>query len=151
MDKLARYKLDKAFTDGVVIRLDDAPDVEFLVRLPSQYNRGYTQSLYGGMKFDIDGEGNVKPGGGLMEARFAQEDAFLSSCLLSIDGEAVPDSFGTDYPIALQELMTKATDLANAIEERVGDSVKKSSASSTGKSAGQGEKVSTAGLKKAAG
>lgn len=151
MKGLDRYKLDKAFTDGVVIRLDDAPDVEFLVRLPSQYNRGYTQSLYGGMKFDIDGEGNVKPGGGLMEARFAQEDAFLSSCLLSIDGDDVPESFGTEYPIALQELMTKATELASAIEERVGESVKKSSASSTGSADGQDAKGSTAGLKKAAG
>ena len=44
MNKLASYKLDKAFTDGVDIYLDAAPDCAFRVRLPSQYNRVYTQA-----------------------------------------------------------------------------------------------------------
>ena len=151
MDKLSRYKLDKGFTDGVDIILDNAPDVTFRVRLPSQYNRGYTQALYGGMEWSIGDDGSVKPGGSLMSARYAQEDAFLAHCLLAIDGEPVPAGFRDDYPSALSELMEKATELANAIEEKVTESVKKSPTSSTGKGSGQGVKGSTMSLTSAAG
>lgn len=147
MKGLEKYKLDKAFTKGTIIYLDSAPHVEFLVKLPSPYNRGYTQGLYGAMDFSIDGEGEVKAGGGLISAKYAQEDAFLDHCLVSIDGEPVPKEFSVEYPEALQELMSKATELANAITERVDDSVKKSSASSDGSETGEAKKSSMPTLK----
>jgi len=133
---LEKYKLDKAFTDGVDIYLDAAPDVVFRVRLPSQYNRAYSQALYGAMDWSVGDDGQVKPGGSLLTTRYAQEDAFIEHCLLSQDGEPVPESFRTDYPLALAELMEKAAELANDIQERVADTVKKSSASSTGSADG---------------
>ena len=132
MDKLGKYKLDKSFTDGVLIRLDDAPDVEFMVRLPSQYNRAYTQALYGAMDWSVGDDGKVNTGGNLMDTRYSQLDAFLAHCLLTMDGEPIPDNFATEYPEALDELMTKANELANAISERVDDSVKKSLGSASG-------------------
>ncbi len=150
MKGLKAYKLDKAFTDGVVIRLEDAPDVAFLVRLPSGYNRAYTQAVYGGMRFDLDDEGNVKPGGSLLETKYAQEDAFMEHCLVSIDGEPVPDNFAVDYPRALQELMSKAQELANALDEQVDDAVKKSPATSNGSTDGEVKKSSMQHLQSAA-
>jgi len=151
MKGLGKYKLDKAFTEGVIIYLDDAPDVPIRVRLPSQYNRGYNQALYGGIKYDVDETGNVKPTSGLMDMKYAQEDAFLSDCLVDIDGEPVPENFREEYPVALAELMEKAKELADAIEFKVADSVKKSPASSDGSESGAGKKSSTLHLKSQAG
>ncbi len=149
MDKLKAYKLDKAFTEGVDIPLDGA-DVVCRVRLPSQYNRAYTQALYSGIGFEFSDDG-VRPSGSIIDTRYAQEDAFINHCLLSIDGEDVPANFGRDYPTALSEIMEKATELANALEDKVSKSVKKSSAISTGKEAGQGKSGSMNTLSKEAG
>lgn len=151
MDKLAAYKLDKAFTDGVDIYLDDAPAVAFRVRLPSQYNRAYSHALYGGMDFAVDDAGNVRHQSSLLDTRYAQEDAFMAHCLVSMDGEPIPPKFTTHYPQALAELLNKATELANDIEARVASSVKKSAPTSTGKADGPGGKSSTGTLKEAAG
>ena len=49
---LADYKLDKAFTEGVKIHLDE--ETCFLVKLPSQYNRAYTQAQYEHIALEID-------------------------------------------------------------------------------------------------
>ena len=151
MDKLGSYKLNKAFTKGVDIRLDDAPDVCFLIRLPSQYNRAYSQALYGAMDWSIGDDGQVTTGGNLLATRYAQEDSFIQHCLISMDGEPIPDDFPIEYPQALAELMSKATDLTNDLESNVKESVKKSPASSTGKGSGQGAKNSMPSLSSAAG
>lgn len=150
MDKLANYKLDGAFSEGVSIYLDDAPDVEFKVRLPSPYNRGYTQALYGAMEWKVEEDGTVNTGGNLMSTRYAQEDAFLAHCLLSIDGEPVPSDFADTYPEAITELLGKATELANEINEKVDKTAKKSSASSSGSDSGVEKSGSTSGSKVAA-
>lgn len=125
MDKLAHYKLDKAFTSGVVINLDHAPEVDFLVKLPSQYNREYCQALYGAMQWEAGADGEVKTGGALMATRYAQEDAFVAHCLLSKDGEPIPESFSEEYPEAVAELMTKADKKAVEIAKQVEDAAKK--------------------------
>jgi hypothetical protein len=151
MKGLSKYKLDKAFTEGVVIILDDAPDVPFLVKLPSPYNRAYTQSLYSSMGFSVADDGSIQTDGSLMDTRFAQEDAFLSHCLVSIDDEPADPSFAKDYPEALAELMTKANELAEAISAKVSDSVGKSSASLDGKKTGQEKSGSIQSLKAEAG
>ena len=150
MKGLDSYKLDKAFTEGVEIRLDNAPDTVFLVKLPSQYNRGYTQALYSGVSFDFT-ESGVKTNSSLVEARHSQEDAFVGHCMISIDGESVPDGFAAEYPSAVAELIAKASDLAGAIDERVSDSVKKSLATSNGKGGGQGKSGSIQNLSEKAG
>ena len=147
MDKLSKYKIDKAFTEGVDIYLDDAPDVAFRVKLPSQYNRGYTNSLYGGMGFKIGDAGQVETETSIMNAKFAQEDAFVEHCLVSMDGDGIPDSFAVDYPTALEELMKKSNELASDIEAGVSDTVKKSPASLTGSASGQANKGSMPSLK----
>lgn len=151
MKGLDHYKIDKAFTEGVEIRLDGAPDTVFLVKLPSQYNRGYTRAMYSGLRWDIDDDGQVKAGGSLVETRYVQEDAFMEYCLISIDGEPVPENFLQEYPAAVTELMTKTSDLVQSLEEKVSTTVKKSQASSTGKRSGQGRSDSTASLSSAAG
>jgi len=150
MKGLDSYKLDKAFTEGVEIRLDDAPDTVFLVKLPSQYNRGYTQALYGGLDWSFDDNGEVKTGGSLLATRYLQEDAFMEFCLESIDGEQVPDNFLQEYPSAVAELMSKTNDLVQSLEEKVSKSVGKSSASSSGKKSGQEKSDSTNSLSSAA-
>jgi len=151
MNKLKAYKLNKAFTDGVEIRLDDAPDVVFLVRLPSTYNRGYSEALYSGMSMSLDDDGQVKTGSSLMVARYVQEDAFVEFCLVSMDGDPIDVEFQADYPDAVAELMRKAGDLVEALESKVTDAVGKSQASSTGKADGQAKRSSTPKLSSAAG
>lgn len=150
MKGLDSYKLDKAFTEGVEIRLDNAPDTVFLVKLPSQYNRGYTQALYSGLDWDIQ-DGEVKTGGSLIATRYMQEDAFMEYCLMSIDGEPVPEGFLQEYPAAVAELMSKTNDLVQDIEAKVTTTVKKSQASSSGKNAGQEKSSSTESLNSAVG
>lgn len=139
---LSAYKLDKAFTEGVDIRLDKAPDDVFKVKLPSQYNRGYTSAVYGTMTVDIQ-DGEVKAGGNMIATRHKQEDAFIEHCVVSLNGEPLPEDFAVEYPEAVLELMEKAGDLARDIDAKVETTVKKSSASSTGKRSGQVEKSST--------
>jgi hypothetical protein len=151
MDKLGSYKLDKAYSDGVEIRLDNAPEVIFMVRLPSMYNRAYTQALYAGMEMDVGEDGKVTGTTNIMDAKYAQEDAFCDHCLASIDGEPISPSFQNDYPSAVAELMEKATELAGHIEEGVADSVKKSPTTSHGKGDGAARKSSTASLNSVAG
>jgi len=151
MNKLKAYKLNKAFTDGVEIRLDDAPDVVFLVRLPSTYNRGYSEALYSGMSMSLDDDGQVKTGSSLMVARYVQEDAFVEFCLVSMDGDTIDADFQADYPDAVAELMRKAGDLVEALESKVTEAVGKSQASLTGKADGQEKRSSTPSLSSAAG
>jgi hypothetical protein len=150
MDKLKAYKLDRAFSDGVDIYLDKVPDVAFKVKLPSQYNRSYMTEYYGAMDWSLE-DGKMKSGSSLVATGYMQEDAFISNCLLSIDGDPVPDDFAAEYPAAVAELISKSKELVEAIEAKVDDSVKKSSASSTGKGAGQAKESSTLSLSKAAG
>jgi len=151
MSKLDAYKIDKAFTEGVEIRLDMAPDVVFLVRLPSTYNRGYSEALYSGMSMALDDDGHVKTDASLMVARYVQEDAFVDYCLVSMDGEPIDANFKRDYPEAVAELIRKSADLVESIESRVKDAVGKSQASSNGKVAGQVKKSSTPNLSSAVG
>ena len=143
MKKLEAYKLNKAFTDGVEIRLDQAPDVVFLVKLPSSYNRGYSEALYSGLSMSMDDKGQMKTDTSLVTARYVQVDAFVDSCLVSIDGEPVPDNFQQEYPDAISELMEKASELVEDIESKVTEAVGKSSASSSGSPDGQEKKSST--------
>jgi len=142
---LERYKLDKAFTDGVEIRLDDAPNDVFTVTLPSQYNREYMTAMYSGIEMDRSG-GVVSTGASVLSTRYAQIDAFMSVCLKSLNGEPIPADFMKHYPAAVDELMVKATEAAELIDEKVEQNVKKSSALSGGKVNGQAEKISTAAL-----
>lgn len=146
MDKLANYKLDKAFTEGVELRLDNAPDVVFKVRLPSEYNRGYTQAVYGDAAFSLDEHGRVKVDGGLVAMKHTQEDAFVAHCLLSKDGEPIPADFVTHYPRAVEELWTKAQQLAADLDNKVDRSKKKSLISSSGSESGEDESASTPSL-----
>ena len=146
MAGLDAYRLDRAFTDGVEIRLDDAPDVVFLVRLPSRYNRAYSRSMYEAMKVDGEGTEVRVTATNLVNVKFVQEDAFVQHCLISIDGEPVPAGFQAEYPVAVEELVEKANALVSKIEERVEESVKKSRTTSHGNASGAAKKSSTTSL-----
>lgn len=149
---LDSYKLHKAFTEGVVIRLDKAPDDEFRVKLPSQYNREYTRAQYEGVDLDISPDGTVNAANGgavmLLVAKKAQEDAFCNHCIKSWNGGPLPENFAEEYPEALYELMEKATEMAEEINSRVDTAVKKSPASSPSSKSGQERKSSTSSLSK---
>ena len=151
MDKLAAYKLDKAYTEGVEITLDSAPDVIFLVKLPSMQNRLYAQALYSGMQMAPSEDGEMEAGVSLIVAKYAQEEAFCAHCIVSVDGEPLPDGFIDDYPSAVAELSEKASEMARAIDEKVERTVKKSPATSIGKGAGVARKSSTESLSAEAG
>lgn len=147
---LDNYKLHKAFTEGVVIRLDQAPDDAFLVKLPSQYNREYTRAQYEGVELDVSPNGEVTAANGgammLLVASDNQNKAFCNHCIVSLNGKPLPNDFIDCYPEALNELMVKANEMAEEINSRVAKTVKKSQDSSTGKTSGQARKTSTASL-----
>lgn len=135
MDKLNSYKVNKAYTEGVIMHLDDAPEVNFLVKLPGPYNRAYMAAIYGSMEIDLEsaeGPEDVKAKINFMEAKEAQEKAFVSHCLVSIDGDPVPDNFLEEYPKAVEELVEKANDAVKRVEARVEDATKKLQPTSTG-------------------
>lgn len=148
---LDRYKLDKAFTEGVDLRLDDAPDDVFRVRLPSKYNRPYSQGLYGGSAIPLDEKGELKGASGLIAWGHAQFDAFVQHCMISLNGEPIPADFHETHPAAVEELMEKAAEQAADLDEKVSLTVKKSSASSSGKASGQDGKSSISDLRSQAG
>lgn len=152
MDKLSSYKLDRAFTDGVEIVLDDAPDCIFMVRLPSAtYNRDYARAIFEGMAMDVGSEGEVKMGKvNMVVAKQVQDDAFVDHCIKSIDNKPVPKHFLRDYPTAVAELLEKANALTAKLEEKIADSVKKSEATSNGSSDGAERSDSMPSLSSAA-
>ena len=135
-EKLNKYKVDKGYTKGVVINLDDAPDVDFLVKLPGPYNRPYMADVYGSIQLDMASEDMPSPKMSVMQARDVQEAAFLEHCLVSIDGEDVPENFATEFPEAVEELMKKAGELVQQVSNRVEDGIKKSLPTSTGSAGG---------------
>ena len=136
LDKLNKYKINKAFTEGVDIVLDDAPDVVFKVKLPGQYNRAYIADIYQSVDIDYSNDGAVTPKGNVMDARQVQIDAFVEHCLVSIDGEPVPQNFAEEYLPAIEDLMVKASELVESIQTLEDEAVKKSQLSSAGKIAG---------------
>jgi hypothetical protein len=142
---LEKYKLDKSFTEGVDVVLEDVPEHTFRIRLPSQYNRAYMSAMYSGIDVENLSE-TMKKGGSVLQTRYAQQDAFINTCLISMDGEPIPADFFVEYAPLLDVLMAKANELANDIENRVEDNVKKSPSSSVGKANGRAGKSSTVAL-----
>ena len=136
LDKLNSYKLDSAYKDGVVINLDDAPDVDFLVKLPGPYNRPYMAALYGSMNMGLNKDGELDAKVNIVQTRQAQEDAFLAYCLISIDGQPAPDNFAEDYPKAIEELINKSNELVERISNRVEHASKKLQPTLTGSTVG---------------
>lgn len=134
LDKLKSYRINNAYTEGVIINLDDADDVDFLVKLPGPYNRPYIAAIYGDIDIDMSGETSNKIN--VLRTREVQEKAFLDHCLVSIDGEVPPKDFAELYPAALEELMSKATAKVEEISARVDAGIKKSQPTSIGKVAG---------------
>lgn len=132
LDKLKSYRVNKAFTEGVTIHLDDAPDVDFTVVLPGPYNRPYMAAMYGGIEVDFSDDGASRAKTNVLQARETQIVAFLEHCLRWIDGEPVPEDFRDEYPAAVDELMAKATELANRLDEEVDDAAGKLSPTSIG-------------------
>jgi len=136
IEKLGKYRVDKAFTEGVQLSLDEAPSVIFIVRLPGQYNRAYMAGLYGAIEVDFNEKGESSTTTNVLAARDLQEAAFVSHCLVSIDGEPLPGDFAAEYPKAVDELMGKANDALATIEGVVEDAVKKSRPSLVGSADG---------------
>ena len=136
LDKLSKYKVNKAFTEGVDIYLDDAPDVCFKVRLPGQYNRAYMAEMYGSIEVDFTEDGEAKTKTNVLKARDTQERAFLKHCIISIDGEPAPDDFVINFPAALEELSSKAVKLLEGLEKAVDEGAKKSQPSLVGSESG---------------
>ncbi len=133
------------------ITLDQAPGVTFKVRLPSNYNREYARVLYAGGRFELDDDGQLVSKTSVIEAAHANQDAFLKGCLLSMNGGPIPEKFAEEYPEALAELMVKAREMADALDEGIGEQVKKSATSSSGQTLGEESTSSTANSVKAAG
>ncbi len=134
--KLAKYQVDKAFTEGVELFLDDALDCPFLVKLPGEYNRPYIVELYGAIEVDFDADGETRAKTNVMAAREGQINAFVKHCIVSVDGEPTPDGFATEYPKAVSELMTKANSALEALQEDVEEAAKKSQPTLVGNQAG---------------
>lgn len=116
LEKLKKYRVNSGYTEGVVITLDDAPDVECRVVLPGKHNRAYIAEIYGAIELSVEGEdATLKTS--VIDAQEHQEAAFLKHCLKSIDDEPVPESFARDYPDALAEIMRKAKEHAQSLEK----------------------------------
>jgi len=136
LDKLSKYRVNKAFTEGVDIHLDDAPDVCFRVKLPGQYNRAYMAEMYGSIEVDFNEAGEAKTKTNILKARDTQELAFIKHCLVSIDGEPAPDNFASDFPLALEELLLKSNKLLEGLDKAVDEGSKKSQPSLVGSTSG---------------
>lgn len=119
------HGLDAAITKGKVYILDSNKDYEFLVRLPSEYNKAYQNQVSGALKMSYDDEGGVVMGATMLEFREAQRAAFLAHCLMSINGEPVPKEFSDNFTRVIDELFALANDDAAAIDGAVKDAVKK--------------------------
>ena len=151
MDILENYKLDKCFTDGVEITLDNAPEAVFMVKLPSTHNREYARVLYSGAKYEVDEQGNITSAASMVEAMHANQDAFIKGCMISLNGKPVPVDFAEKYPEALAELMVKAREMADNLDQEAADIVKKPVTSTSGATHGPTNGASTSSLKAAAG
>jgi hypothetical protein len=124
---LAAYAVDPAFYDGVVIRLDLAPDVEFRVVLPGAYNRSYLAALAAISDLSDDGGlGSVLSG----------QKLFLDHCLKAVNGEPPPADFAEKYAPALRELMEKAHTMADKIQSEAEAATKKPATTSNGSAIG---------------
>ena len=151
MDVLENYKLDRAFSEGVEIILEKAPGAVFLVKLPSTHNREFARALYSGVGFELDDSGEFKPTGSIIEATYAQQDAFVKGCIVSVNNEPVPTGFAEKYPEALAELMEKARALADELDAGIDEAVKKPPTISSGNKSGPGSGSSIEPSLKAAG
>lgn len=135
MDKLSKYRVDKGYTEGVHLTLDNAPDVDFLVKLPGPHNRAYMAEVYGRINIDMSSD-EVELSLSALDAKTIQEESFVKHCIMSIDGEPAPEDFLEQYPDAVSELMSKAQAIVNKLMGVVEDGVKKLVPISTGNNAG---------------
>jgi hypothetical protein len=122
LDGLNGYATNPAFYDGVTITLDDAPDYQFLVILPGADNRAYLAAL--AKEIGVER--------GEIDTYLVSERLFLDHCLVSINGEPIPDNFHITHKRALKAIMAKASEMSAAIQEEVAEAEKKSVTTSNG-------------------
>lgn len=137
-DGLAHYQTNEAFTRGVVIKLDHAPEYEFLVALPGRANRAFIHEAFAAVDVDVQ-DGKVVPNfkQGAVKAAEDRRRAFINHCLKSVNGEPIPANFELDYAAALDELQQKAENLAEKIDKEIDEAAKKSVPSLVGSTDGQ--------------
>ena len=124
---LDSYKLPAAVTEGEWIDLDRGDGAKFLVLLPTESNRKFQFAM---MKVVQPTMVNDQPpamnGIDLADMVDAEQKAFVETCFSDWrgmpkgTGQYTPDKlrkFAADYPLAIDELFTKATARAREIDE----------------------------------
>lgn len=159
LDKLKHYRLDPAFIDGVIITLDEAPDAEFLIRLPCKYNRAFTSEIIGAFEIpmpddaaeaatekaneagdakDDKGPESVNPTAQVAAFLDRRREAFVRHCIVSMDGEPIdPDQLERECPEVVDQLLEKADAMAKALQEGADAAKKKSAPTSPGTTPGE--------------
>lgn len=117
-DVLASYAIPSAVSDGLWLQPANA-DVKFLVLIPTQFNKKYTRSasrhITAGVRMTKTGpDFDSVDLSGIQEA---QLDAFVATCILKCDNEAVAlSTLKEKYPALVQELFDLAKDEAEKLD-----------------------------------
>lgn len=111
---LEKYKLPLCLIDGVQFELDDAPEVKVTVKMPINANKQF--SLGWAKRLIIkNGEINASP----FDVIDAQQKEFFASQIISIEGVKKPETFWSDYPLAMDEIWNKAKDALPKYEKQL--------------------------------
>lgn len=102
---LDNYKLPLCLVDGVEFTLDDAPEVKVTVRMPIDANRKFAVGWAKRLPMK-NGQFDASP----FDVVEIQKTEFFESQIIKIVGVKKPESFWTDYPLALEEIWTKVRD-----------------------------------------
>lgn len=99
---LDKYRLPLCMVDGVEFTLDDAPEVKIKVKMPINANKQFSFGWAKRLPIKL-GQIDASP----FDVVQAQRNEFFESQIISIQGVKKPDSFWTDYPLALDEIWEK--------------------------------------------
>ena len=119
------HGLDTAITEGKEFKLAGNDEYTFLVKVPSQHNKPFRNAIAASLDMSYGDDGEVKMNSNIVQFRQKQSEAFVSHCMVSINGEPVPADFGDKFPTVVEELMEAADKVAQAIDGEVEDAVKK--------------------------
>ena len=147
---MSKFKEKYSLPDATPIQLED---VTFHVILPTSANRRFERAIAASMseRDPVTGGFRVKEFS-INDVFSAQHKAFLSSCVISVDGlEFEPVEFYNQYPDAAEELYSKAVELAQSQEAGAAEEAGKSLPSSPGEKSGKEGRISMKNLNQKAG
>lgn len=103
---LDKYKAPLCLTEGITFTLDDAKEVKITVRMPISVNKQFSFGWAKRLKVDAEGQIDASP----FDVVDAQRKELFENHIVKIEGVEKPETFWTDYPLAIEEIWTKVQD-----------------------------------------